>query len=42
MAAIGGITAAMTLITTAAVTDQKRTTFQASRMSTMQVPISQK
>ena len=40
--AIGGITAAMMLITTAAEVDQKRTTFQASRISTRQVPISTK
>ena len=40
--AIGGITAAITLITTAAVVDQNRTTFQASTMSAMQVPISRK
>ena len=40
--AIGGITAATALITTAAVVDQKRTTFHASRMSRMQVPISRK
>jgi len=40
--ATGGITAAITLITTAAVVDQKRTTFHANRMSRMQVPISRK
>jgi hypothetical protein len=40
--AIGGITAATTLITTAAGVDQNRTTFHASTMSRMQVPISQK
>ena len=42
MAAVGGITAATMLITTAAVVDQNRTTFQARTMSRMQVPISQK
>jgi hypothetical protein len=41
IAAAGGITAATTLITTAAGTDQSRTTFQASRISTRQLPISQ-
>ena len=40
--ATGGITAATTLITTAAVVDQNRTTFQASTISTRQVPISTK
>ncbi len=42
IAAVGGITAATMLITTAAVVDQNRTTFQARTMSAMQVPISQK
>ena len=36
------MSAATMLITTAAVTDQNRTTFQASTMSRMHVPISQK
>ena len=42
MAAVGGITAATTLITTAAVVDQNRTTFHASRMRPMQIPMSTK
>lgn len=42
IAAIGGITAAIADITTAAVTENSRTTFHASRISTMQVPISTK
>ncbi|MGZ5416323.1 MAG: hypothetical protein ACXWDI_04010 [Nocardioides sp.] len=41
-AATGGITAATRLITTAAVVDQNRTTFHASKMSSRQVPISRK
>ena len=41
-AATGGITAATRLITTAAVVDQNRTTFHASRISSTQVPISAK
>ncbi len=41
-AATGGSTAATTLISTAAVVDQSRTTFHASRISTTQAPISQK
>jgi hypothetical protein len=41
-AATGGMTAATMLITTAAVVDQDRTTFQASRIRPMQVPISTK
>jgi hypothetical protein len=41
-AATGGITAAMKLITTAAVVDQNRTTFHASRISSTQVPMSAK
>ena len=41
-AATGGISAATTLITTAAVVDHSRTTFQASRISTTHVPISTK
>jgi hypothetical protein len=42
MAATGGISAATTLMATAAGTDQRRTTFHASTMRAMQVPISQK
>ena len=42
MAAVGGITAAATLITTAAVVDQNLTTFHASTMRPMHVPISTK
>jgi hypothetical protein len=42
MAAVGGITAATTLITTAAAVDQNLTTFHASTMSTMHVPMSTK
>jgi hypothetical protein len=39
MAATGGITAATTLIATAAVVDQNRTTFQASTMSSTHAPM---
>jgi hypothetical protein len=39
IAATGGMTAATTLITTAAVIDQNRTTFQASTMRSTQLPI---
>src|ERR1700759_4115168 len=42
MAGVGGRKAATTLIPTATGTDQRRTTFQASTISTTQVPISQK
>ena len=42
MTATGAMTAATTLMTTAAVVDHRRTTFQASTMSTRQVPIIQK
>ena len=40
--AAGGITAATMLIATAAGIEKNRTTFQASRIRTRQVPISQK